>query len=76
MDTVIVFDNSSKEKILDLLGIQINENSELVENGRILTNVEQEAISLKDFGGILEGSRIAIKKNRDELVHYFVNRKS
>lgn len=75
-DAIIIFDNSSKEKILELLGIKTNEENELVElDGRIMTNTEQEPISLKDFGGILKGSRIAIKKDRDELVRYFVNRK-
>ena len=75
-DTIIVFDNSSRDLILKVLDLRKNEKSELIdEEGKILTNQEFESIKAEELGGILQGSKIPIKKSKSELVKYFVNKK-
>ena len=74
-DPIIVFDNSSRELILKTLEFRRYEKSELVDTeGKILTNPEFESIKAEEFGGILKGSKIPIRKNKSELVRYFVSK--
>ena len=72
---IIVFDDSSKKRILESLGLKKNKQSELVDsNEQIITNQEFESIKEDEFGGILKSSKIAIKKDISELVKFFVNK--
>ncbi len=53
-NTVLIFDDSSEDRILTSLGITINYEQNLVDiDGKILTNSDHETINLKEFGGFL-----------------------
>jgi hypothetical protein len=72
---LIVFDGSSVERVYKALALSENEKGELVdEDNKVLTNQDFETIKSSDFGGILVGSKIPIKKDKTELVRYFVNK--
>lgn len=69
---LIIFDDSVKNKVISLIG-KINSNLELSdEDGKIITSQDFESIKSTDFGGILMGSKIPIKKDQSELVKYFI----
>ena len=71
---VLIFDNSSKDDILDALDYTTNTVSELVNNeGKIVTNQDFESITSDNFGGVLKGSKIPIKNNDRDLVEYFTS---
>ncbi len=72
-DCMLIFDESSKKRILSSLGISTNDEFELIdEDNKVLTNQDFESIKLNEFGGILVGSKIPIKNDRTELVKYFL----
>ena len=55
-EPILVFDDSSKEKILNALRLKETENNEILnEEGKILTNQDFESIPAEEFGGILKG---------------------
>ncbi|MDI6641790.1 MAG: hypothetical protein QME68_05715 [Elusimicrobiota bacterium] len=73
---LVVFDDSSKGRMLKALALRKNERSELVdEENKVLTNQDFETIKINEFGGILRGSKIPIKKDKSELVKYFISKK-
>ncbi len=71
---IVVFDDSSKQRILNALGLEINEESQIVNksNNKVITTTEHEPIKVDQFGGILKGSKIPITKDKIELVRYFI----
>ena len=72
---IVVFDDTSKESIIQSLGFSLNEESELVdENGKVITARDFEPIKLNDFGGILRSSKIPIRKDVAELSRYFLEK--
>jgi hypothetical protein len=75
-EEIIVFDDSSKRSILSSLGIRKDdESSELInEQNKKLTNKNGETIKLEEFGGILRSSKRVIKKDKTELVKYFLDK--
>jgi len=74
-DEIFVFDESTKRSILNLLDIQSNEEGYLVDNeDKVLTDQDFEPLDETEFGGILKGSKIPIRKDRAELVKYFVKK--
>ena len=73
---IVLFDDSSKEKIVKALGLKINPDGRLAdEDGKILTNQVYEDIRFDDFGGILISSKLPIKKDQSEIVKYFLRKK-
>lgn len=73
---VIIFDDSVKSKVVNSLGFKKDADSKLLDkNGKIATSQDFESISFDEFGGILKGSKIAIKKKDSELVRYFISTK-
>ena len=73
---VLAFDDTSKNRLLKSLGIHQNDNSELVdENDKVITGQDFEPIKFDEFGGILQGSKQAIKKEKSELVRFFASKK-
>ncbi len=73
---VLVFDDASKKRLLNSLGIHQNKESELVDdNDKIITSQDFEPVKFDEFGGILQGSKQVIKKNKAELVRFFVGKK-
>lgn len=75
-DPILVFEESSKERLLKALGLRVNSEGLIVdEKNKVLTNQEYEPITFVEFGGILKGSKVPIKKQQRELVKYFVNKK-
>ena len=74
-EPILLFDNSSKERILSSLGITKNVDSELVnDSGKVLTNADLEPVQFEEFGGILRSSKVLIKKDKADLIRYFVSR--
>ncbi len=73
---IIIFDDSVKSKLVNSLGFKKNAESNLVDNnGKIATSQDFESISFDEFGGVLKGSKIAIRKRDSELVRYFISDK-
>ena len=73
---IIIFDDSVKSKLVSSLGFNKNAESNLVDNnGKIATSQDFESISFDEFGGVLKGSKIAIRKRDSELVRYFISDK-
>ena len=73
---VLVFDDTSRNRLLKSLGISQNKKSELIdENNKVITSQDFEPIKFDDFGGILQGSKQAIKKEKLELVKFFASKK-
>jgi len=71
---VLVFDDSLKDKVMRALGFSKGRDSELVdEKGRTVTSQDYDSISYEEFGGVLRGSKVPIKKEESELVKYFVS---
>jgi len=71
-EPIIVFDNGSKNNVLNAIGFKINEKDELVDdNGKIATDREFEPITSDNFGGVLKSSKIAIKKESSEIIENF-----
>jgi len=74
-DILLTFDNSVREKVTASLGFNQNDKGELIgADKKVITNQDLEPIKLDEFGGVLKGSKIAIKKKDTELVKYFVSR--
>lgn len=70
---LIVFDDESKTRILSALGLKADAEGNLVdENQKVLINLDFEKIGFEEFGGILIGSKIPIKKESSELIRYFL----
>lgn len=73
---LIIFDDTIKNRVINSLGFKKNEASQLIDNGgKITTSQDFESITYDEFGGILNGSKIAIKKKDSELVKYFISGK-
>ena len=69
----ISFDNSSKDFILDSLGIK-EEREFLIDNkGNLIKNYKNEKIKYSEFGGVLQGSKIFIKNDVDDVLEYIYN---
>lgn len=73
-EPIIVFDDSVKDKLINSLGLQENKDGFLEDsNGKIITDQDFDPLSIKDFGGILKGSKLAIKNDIVELAKYFIS---
>ena len=72
---MIVFDETSKNRVFQSLGLKINNDMELTDkNGSVLTNQSFEPVKAQEFGGVLTGSKVVIKNNSKELAKYFVKK--
>ena len=71
---IVVFEDSSKDKILNLLGLKKEDSNILDNNNQVIINSEYEPVEIDEFGGILIGSKRAIKKDSIELVKYFLDK--
>ena len=75
-DPILAFEDSSKERLLKALGLSVTSEGLIVDGkNKVLTNQEYEQITFGEFGGVLKGSKVPIKKQQRELVKYFVNKK-
>ena len=70
---LVVFDNSSKKKIIKSLGLKKVGDVLIDGNGMIQTNKQFETVSEEEFGGVLKGSKVVIKKDSSELARYFAD---
>lgn len=74
-DPILSFDDNSKDEIISSLGLKTDKNGYLSdEKGRILTDQDLEPLKKEEFGGILKGSKIAIKKDKAALIKYFIDK--
>lgn len=76
MDPIIItFDNNSRARVLQALSLRNGPNEELLDpDGQILTGQDFEPLSESSFGGVLQGSKIAIRKDRHSIIQYFVDK--
>ena len=69
--SVLTFDESFKEDILDLFGKSVDTEGFIIEkdnpNQRVLSEDGQE-VKLKEFGGIKKGSEVFIKNDLISLM--------
>ncbi len=71
---ILIFDDSSKDKVLEALGFSEEDSHLIDEEGLIQTNQQFEEVSSENFGGVLCGSKIVIKKDLSEIVRYFASK--
>ncbi len=71
---MLVFDDSIKGRILEALGFKAEDSHLVDEEGLIQTNQQFETVSAEEFGGVLKGSKIVIKKDVSDIVSYFANK--
>lgn len=70
---IIVFDDDSKGNIFESMGIAEEDGYLVDEEGFIQTNDQFEIVKPSEFGGVLRGSKVVIKKDSSELTRYFAN---
>ncbi len=68
---LISFDDSIKKELFNALGLQEKEESLVDEEGLIQINSQFEGVTPNNFGGILQGSKLMIKKDPSEIISYF-----
>ena len=70
---IIISDNPiTKRFVLKALGKRTDKSDFIVDNksGRRITDIYNEEVKLKDFGGIRKGSEIIFKKDIVSLIGY------
>ncbi len=73
---IITFDEQNKDRVLSSLGFKEDKRGRLVnEKGTLLTDLDFEPVLAKDFGGALRGSKVIVKKDKSDLVKYFISKK-
>ncbi len=75
--SVITFDDSVKKRVVKALGFKEEKGTKRLvrENGKIAISQDFQPITMDNFGGVLQGSKIPIKNDESELIKYFVSRK-
>ncbi|MEK6961138.1 MAG: hypothetical protein AABX47_08260 [Nanoarchaeota archaeon] len=70
---IIVFDDSSEDALLNALGLRRSGKEGILvdESGKVLTDQDFETLHADNLGGVLQGSKIAIRKDVSALVKYF-----
>ena len=71
-EITITFDDDSRDFILDSIGINKNKKNLIDIDKPILSKVDNKVIKEKEFGGVLKGSKVFIRKDTSELVHFFL----
>ena len=70
-ELIVTFDDDSKNDVLEVLGL-CNSDVGLVDSqGLIVTDQNFEEVKLKNFGGVLRGSKVFINNDSAELVKFF-----
>lgn len=71
----IIFSDNMKKRILESLGIKRIDKDILVgEDNHLVADQNFEPLTEREFGGILQGSKIAIKNEESAVVKYFADR--
>jgi len=70
---VITFDDFSRREIFDALDLKKEGNCLVDSEGFTQTNDQFEVISPGEFGGVLRGSKVMIKKEPSEVSRYFAS---
>ena len=71
---LLIFDESSKGEILNSLGFKEEDSFLVDDEGLIQIDQQFETVSSEEFGGVLQGSKIIIRKDPSEIVKYFANK--
>ncbi|MBT6690452.1 hypothetical protein HN903_02375 [archaeon] len=71
-EITITFDNDSRDFVLNSIGITKNKRSLIDIDKPIVSLVDNKAIKEKEFGGVLKGSKVFIRKDTSELVQFFL----
>ena len=70
-ETIITFEENSKNDIISALGLQNNDDEIMDSQGLVVTDQNYEEVGLKNFGGVLMGSKVFINNDSAELVKFF-----
>ncbi|MFH1521615.1 MAG: hypothetical protein ABIF18_01520 [archaeon] len=68
---MVTFEENSKEDIIMALGLHSSEGEIVDSQGLVVTDQNYESVELKNFGGVLRGSKVFINNNSVELVKFF-----
>lgn len=69
--STIVYDKSMRGVILQALDKRVDDDDYLIDSsGDLVLTSSGEQIKEKDFGGIIKGSEIYLKKDIDSLIKY------
>ena len=67
----MVFDSSVKREILELFDKEVNEYGMVVEKGRpdeVVRGIDGVELSLREFGGVINGSELFLNSNVASLM--------
>lgn len=68
---MVTFDEGSKRDIVAALGLIESGETLTDSEGLLITDQNFERVELKNFGGVLKGSKIFINNDSTELVKFF-----
>lgn len=69
----ISFDNSSREMIISALGLRKDGLFLIDMSGSVVKNSRGKKIKHSEFGGVLQGSKIFIRNDVDDVLEYVYN---
>ena len=72
-EIIVTFDDSAKKDIINALGLKEDNGVILDSKSMIITDQNYEELTLKDFGGVLKGSKVFINNDSKDLVSYFAS---
>lgn len=72
-EVTVSFDDSSKDMILDAIGLKKDKEFLINDKGNPIKNYKGEKIKHSEFGGVLQGSKIFIKNDVDDVLEYVYN---
>lgn len=70
-EVMITFDESSKRDVVTALGLVESKETLMDSDGLIITDQNFEEVELRNFGGVLKGSKVFINNDSVELVRFF-----
>jgi hypothetical protein len=72
--SILIFDDSMRSDIIKATGYRAEKQILLDSEGKIVVSQQDfEKITPQEFGGVLRGSKIVIKKDESELLNYFLS---
>lgn len=69
----ISFDDSSRGMVVNAVGLKKKGEFLIDTQGSIVKNSRGEKIKHSEFGGVLQGSKIFIKNDVDDVLEYVYN---
>ena len=73
-EIIVTFDDDSRKDVVEALDLTESEDVLVDSGGLVITDQNFEEVKLKNFGGVLRGSKIFINNDSAELVKFFSSR--